>query len=124
MVIANDNQAIRRTAISRTAISRTAIPGILGLTLLLPASYFMLTLTARICFGAKNMYYHLSPSFLQSPFNLFEPHKAQLIICTVILAVILNSAGRRSGLKNAVVLQGLLQLAILIGYTIIQHIRY
>lgn len=116
-----------KNAISRhdnNAMSRPAVSGLLGLTLLLPASYFMLTLTARICFGAKSMYYYISPSFLQSPFNLFEPHKAQIIIGGVILAVILNVAGRRSWLNNAIVLQGLLLLAILIGYTIIQHIRY
>ena len=36
------------------------------------------------------MYYFIAPSFLQSPFHLFAFHKAQVIICSVLLAVLFN----------------------------------
>jgi hypothetical protein len=113
------------------------------MTLLLPASYFMLTMLARACFGAKSMYYFIAPSFLQSPFRLFAFHKAQVIIGSVLLAVLFNIPAilrfrlekerqalqvgvyyRRHWLNTAIILQGILLLLVLTGYTIIQHIRY
>lgn len=103
---------------------------VLGITLLLPASYFMLTITARILLGAKDPYDYIAPSFLQSPFNLFEFHKAQVIIGTVLLAIVFNlpmpRGANRQGhwLNAAIVWQGLLLLLILFCYTIIQHLRY
>jgi hypothetical protein len=101
--------------------------GLIGMTLLLPASYFMLTITARICLGAKSPYYFIAPSFLQSPFNLFALHKAQLIIGTVVLAIAFNLyafRGRRHWLNAAIAFQGVLLLLALVCYTLIQHIRY
>lgn len=103
--------------------------GLVGITLLVPASYFMLTLTARAFLGARSPYYFIAPSFLQSPFNLFEFHKAQVIIGSVILAIALNipafrSGNRRHWLNNAIAFQGLLLLLVLICYTFIQHLRY
>lgn len=101
--------------------------GLLGITLLLPASYFMLTMTARVCLGAKSPYYFFAPSFLQSPFNLFALHKAQLIIGSVLLAIVFNLSafrGRRHWLNAAIAFQGLLLLLVLITYTLIQHLRY
>jgi hypothetical protein len=100
--------------------------GVLGITLLIPASYFMLTLTARV-FGAKGPYYFIAPSFLQSPFNLFALHKAQFIICTVLLATVFNLWAyreRRHWLNAAIAFQGVLLLVVLFCYTLIQHIRY
>src|SRR5580698_762538 len=97
--------------------------GLLGITLLIPASYFMLTLTARV-FGAKGPYYFIAPSFLQSPFNLFALHKAQFIICTVLLAIAFNLyafRGRRHWLNAAIAFQGVLLLLALVCYTLIQH---
>ena len=102
--------------------------GLLGITLLIPASYFMLTLTARICVGAKGPYYFIAPSFLQSPFHLFALHKAQVIIGSVLLAIIFNLSALRSDRRNwlnaAIAFQGLLLLLALVCYTLIQHLRY
>jgi hypothetical protein len=97
--------------------------GLLGITLLLPASYFMLTLTARI-FGAKGPYYFIAPSFLQSPFNLFAFHKAQCILLSLILAILFNLRYRRNWFNTAIAFQGVLLLVALFCYTLIQHIRY
>jgi hypothetical protein len=108
---------------------RSLSSGLLGITLLIPASYFMFTITARICLGAKNPYYFIAPSFLQSPFHLFELHKAQVIIGSVILAISLNLSSFRAGrnrhwLNAAIAFQGLLLLLVLVFYTLIQHLRY
>jgi hypothetical protein len=105
----------------------TLSSGLIGMTLLLPASYFMLTITARICLGAKSPYYFFAPSFLQSPFHPFEFHKAQVIIGSVLLAIIFNLTafrGRRHWLNAAIAFQGVLLLLALVCYTFIQHIRY
>lgn len=115
---------------------RSLSSGLLGITLLLPASYFMLTMTARV-FGAKGPYYFIAPSFLQSPFNLFELHKAQVIVVSLVLAIVFNlpairnerhddQPGGRAGswLNSAVAFQGVLLLLVLFCYTIVQHIRY
>jgi cellulose synthase/poly-beta-1,6-N-acetylglucosamine synthase-like glycosyltransferase len=50
---------------------RPLVSGLVGMALLMPASFFMLTLLARIGFGSKTLYYSIAPSFLQSPFDLF-----------------------------------------------------
>lgn len=113
--------------------------GLLGFVLLLPASFFLLTLLARIIFGAKTLYRYIAPSFLQSPFDPLAWHKAQFILGCLLLAIVLNgmSALRvrwfrgqvelsllRRWLNVAIALQGLLLLIVLIAYTWIQHIRY
>jgi len=122
---------------------RPLLSSLLGITLMLPAAYFLLTLTLRIFFGSTALYYDISPSFLQSPFNLFALHKAQLIIGCLLLAVLFNLAAiirlrllqgprgleigvayRRYWLNTAIVLQATLLLVLLAGYTLIQHIRY
>ncbi len=86
-------------------------------------------MTARICLGVKNLYIFFAPSFLQSPFHLFEFHKAQVIIGSVILAISLNIPAFRAGrnrhwLNAAIAFQGLLLLLVLVFYTFIQHLRY
>jgi hypothetical protein len=127
----------------RTFYLRSLATSLLGFTLMLPACYFMLALLIRILFGSTTMYYDIAPSFLQSPFHLFAFHKAQLIIGCLLLAVLFNVAAilklrllpgprgleigvayRRSWLNTAVALQSILLLALLIVYTLIQHIRY
>lgn len=128
---------------TRPAFFRPLTSSLLGITLLLPASYFMLTLLARVCFGAKSMYYFIAPSFVQSPFHLFAFHKAQVIIGSLVLAVLFNALTilrlrlergqggwqvgvyyRRYWLNAAILLQGILLLMVLTGYTVVQHIRY
>jgi hypothetical protein len=128
---------------TRPTLIRPLGSSLLGFTLLLPASFFLLTVLARVCFGAKTMYYYIAPSFLQSPFHLFAFHKAQLIIGCLLLAVLLNIAAifrfrlekeeqgwqvgvyyRRYWLNAAIVLQGVLLLLVLVVYTLIQHIRH
>jgi hypothetical protein len=117
--------------------------GLLGIIGLLPGTYFMLTILVRILFGSTTLYYTISPSFLQSPFGVFAWHKAQLILCGVVLSVLLNAlttlqfrllkgkkgpevevSFRKYWLNTAVVLQGSLLLLTLLAYTLIQHIRY
>jgi hypothetical protein len=128
---------------SRSTFIRPLTSGLLGITLLLPASFFMLTLLARIFFGSKALYYYIAPSFLQSPFHLFAWHKAQLIIDCLLLAIFFNAwtilrlrlkkeaSGWKIGisywpnwLNSAIALQGVLLLIVLTAYTLIQHIRY
>ena len=128
---------------TRSFFPKALTSGILGITLMAPACYFLLTILVRIFFGAKGMYYYISPSFLQSPFDLFALHKAQLIIGCLVLAVLFNVAAilklrlhqspqgievgvayRRRWLNIAVIVQSILLLALLIIYTLIQHIRY
>jgi hypothetical protein len=128
---------------TRSTFVRPLASGLLGLTLMLPASFFMLTLLARLCLGSKAMYYYIAPSFLQSPLNLFAFHKAQFIIVSLVLAIVFNvltivrfhlERGQRGlevgftyrkyWLNTAVTLQGVLLLIVLIVYTFIQHIRY
>jgi hypothetical protein len=113
---------------TRSTHFRSLSSGLLGITLLLPASYFMFTMTARICLGAKGPYYFIAPSFLQSPFHLFALHKAQVIISSLILAIVFNFSAlrrnRRHWLNAAIAFQGLLLLLLLTCYTLIQHLRY
>lgn len=100
---------------------------LLGITFLIPASYFMLTITARVLLGARSPYYFIAPSFLQSPFNLFALHKAQFIIGTLLLATVFNLwayRNRRHWLNAAIAFQGVLLLVVLFCYTLIQHLRY
>jgi hypothetical protein len=122
---------------------RPLLSGILGLTFMLPACYFLLTMLIRIFFGATAPYYDISPSFLQSPFSIFALHKAQLILGCLLLAVLFNVAAivklrlyhgpkglelgvayRRYWLNTAIAIQGALLLGALVAYTLIQHIRY
>lgn len=115
------------TTMSGSTHFRSLGSGLLGIALLLPASCFMLTITARICLGAKSPYYFFAPSFLQSPLHPFELHKAQVIIGSVLLAIAFNRPairGKRHWLNAAIAFQGLLLLLILISYTLIQHLRY
>jgi hypothetical protein len=129
----------------QSAFRRSIFYGTLGFALMLPASFFILTLLARILFGATTWYYYIAPSFLQSPLNLFALHKAQLIIGCLMLAVLFNVAAvlklrlhqsplghlsvgvayrRRYWLNTAVALQSILLLVILALYTLVQHLRY
>jgi len=122
---------------------RPLVSGILGFTFMLPACYFLLTIGIRILFGSTTMYYDIAPSFLQSPFPVFALHKAQLILGCLLLAVLFNLAAiirlrllqgpkglelgvafRRYWLNTAIAIQSFLLLAVLLGYTFVQHIRY
>ena len=124
-------------------VLRPLISGILGITLMLPASFFMLTMPARLFFGAKKPYHSIAPSFLQSPFDIFAFHKAQFIIGCLLLAIVMNGLAalqfqlhkgrwgwdvevlyRRRWLNTAIALQAVLLLVTLLVYTVIQHIRY
>jgi hypothetical protein len=125
------------------SIFRSFWSGVLGITLLLPATWFILSLLLRVCFGATGWYYSMAPSFLQTPFNLFAWHKAQFILGSLILATVLNGlailrfrfqrrdSGVRIGigynrywLNTAIALQSALLLLGLVIYTLIQHVRY
>jgi hypothetical protein len=126
-----------------TGFLKPLVSGILGITLLLPASFFMLTFMARIFLGTKTLYYYFAPSFLQSPFDPLAWHKAQFILGSLLMAIALNIltlvkvqlqkggkgwevqlSYRRRWLNMAIVLQGVLLLIVLLTYTLIQHLRY
>ena len=124
---------------SRSTLPKPLISGLLGILLLLPASFFLLTLLIRIVFGAKTLYQFIAPSFLQSPFDPLAWHKAQFIMGSLLLAIVLNGMTAlrvrlfrgqvelsilRRWLNMAIAIQGLLLLIVLIAYTWIQHIRY
>lgn len=108
---------------TRLYIPGPLVSGILGIMLMLPAVLFLCTLLARLCLGAKSAYYYVAPSFLQSPFDLFAFHKAQVIIGCLLIAAGVN-AYRRSWLNTAIVLQSTLLLLVLAAYIFIQHLRY
>lgn len=97
--------------------------GILGMMLMTPAVVFFCTLFARICFKAKAPYYYIAPSFLQTPFDLFAFHKAQVIVGCLMIAALFNSKCR-SWLNTAIAVQSILLLLLLFVYTFIQHLRY
>lgn len=124
-------------------LSRPLLSGLLGMALLLPATWFGITLILRICFGSATLYRSMAPSFLQSPFFPFAWHKAQFIIGTALLAILFNLltvlrfrlqkgrkgwevavTWRRYWLNTAVTLQSTLLFLALVAYTLIQHIRY
>jgi hypothetical protein len=124
-------------------MKRPLFSGLLGIALLLPASFFMLALLIRVCFGSTTLYYSIAPSFLQSPFDLFALHKAQLIFSCLLLAILFNLFAilqfrmqrgikgwdiqvyyRRYWLNTAIALQSGLLMVLLVAYTVIQHIRY
>ncbi|MHA4807835.1 hypothetical protein ACX0G9_07005 [Flavitalea flava] len=127
----------------RTAPFSPFLSGLLGITLLLPGTYFILALLVRICFGSTTLYYTMAPSFLQSPFNLFAWHKAQVIFGSLLLAILLNVLAilrfrlqrgnkgmevqvsyKRNWLNTAIALQSGLLLLVLVIYMLIQHVRY
>jgi hypothetical protein len=122
-----------------TTLPKPLVSGLLGIILLLPASFFLLTLLIRIVFGAKTLYRFIAPSFLQSPFDPLAWHKAQFIMGSLLLAIVLNGTTTlrvrlfrgqvelsilRRWLNMAIAIQGLLLLIVLIAYTWIQHLRY
>jgi hypothetical protein len=63
---------IKTTTMTRSRLIRPLTSGLLGMTLLLPATFFMLTLLARICFGTKSMYYYFSRHLISL---LFTRHR-------------------------------------------------
>lgn len=66
------------------------LSGFAGMLLLLPATGFMIALLFRVCFGLTSWYHSIAPSFLQPHFELFAWHKAQFILCCLLLAAIGN----------------------------------
>jgi len=128
---------------NNAVVLRPLISGILGIALLLPASFFILTMLARLFFGTKRPYYYIAPSFLQSPFDPLALHKAQFILGCLLMAIATNSllalqfqlqkgrkgwevevSYRRHWLNTAIALQAVLLLVTLLVYTVIQHFRY
>ena len=134
---------MKATSIS-TPTFRPLLSSVIGMTLLLPATYFMIILLARILFGARTLYYAIAPSFLQSPFGILSFHLVQVILYGPLVAVILNlfatvkvrlerengkwdvSINYRKGcwLNMAIAFQSGLLFLILVAYTLIQHWRY
>src|SRR4030081_3029523 len=86
----NDNYMRLNHDEMRTAPFRPLFSGLLGITLLAPASFFMLAILVRVLFGSKTLYYSMAPSFLQFPLDLFAFHKAQVIIGGLLVAIFFN----------------------------------
>jgi hypothetical protein len=104
-------------------MKQSLLSSILGMVLMTPAVVFLCTLFARVCFGTKAAYYYIAPSFLQTHFDMFAFHKAQVIVGCLMIAALFNSKCR-SWLNTAIALQSVLLLLVLLAYTIIQHLRY
>lgn len=120
------------------------LSSVIGMTLLLPATYFLFTLLARVLFGARTLYLAIAPYFLQSPFGILSFHLVQAILYGPLVAVLLNlfvtvkfSLERENGrlslrinyrkghwLNMAIACQSGLLFLILLAYTLIQHWRY
>jgi hypothetical protein len=116
---------------------------ILGLLLLVPASYFLLTLFVRIAFGSTTLYYHIAPTFLEDPFDIFSLNKGVWILYGPLFAILLNSpamiqlqlrrsilesqvfvSSRKHWLNTAISLQGALLFITVVAYLIVEHCRY
>ena len=128
----------------RSTSFRPILSGLLGIMLLLPASFFIGTIVVRICFGSKMLYHSMAASFLQSPVELlFRQSAAHLILGCLLLAILFNLLTvlrfrlvpgkkgpevqifyRRYWLNTAIALQSGLLLVVLAAYTLIQHLRY
>lgn len=113
----------RSQFLTRLNIFRLLFSSVLGIVLMTPAVIFLLTMFARVCFGTKAAYYYIAPSFLQSHFDLFAFHKAQVIVGCLMIAALFN-AKCRSWLNTAIAVQSVLLLLVLLVYTFIQHLRY
>jgi|SRR6516225_7922294 hypothetical protein len=118
------------------------ITTITGLALLVPASYFSLTLLVRLLFGSSLRYYAIAPAFQQ---HAFEPsfHMSQLILYGPLLAILINVMTvwqvrirprgkdweigfcyRSFWLNTAIALQGFLLFFFMLMYLLVQHFRY
>lgn len=115
---------------THSSVLRPLASGLFGMTLLLPATFFGLTLLARLCFGMRSMYGYMA-------------HQKHVMVACLLVAVLFNVlailrfrlvAGRigpevevnfrRNWLNTAVVLQGTLLLAALVAYAFIEYVRY
>jgi len=141
------NNFTHRTRLLRKLLAaKPLLSGLLGITLLMPATFFLLTLLVRVCTGSTGLYYSMAPSFLQTPSGiseLFALHKAQVILGGVLGALLINLltvlrlqlhrgrrgwevlvSWRRYWFNTAIAVQSSLLFLILVAYTLIQHIRY
>jgi len=119
------------------------VMSVVGMLLLLPASYFMLTLLIRIIFGSTTLYYAIAPSFLEAGSEIFSFHKSGWILYGPLLAVILNAMALmqfrfqrntkkihvkifygKFWLNTAIVFQSILLFMALVIYLVIQHYRF
>jgi hypothetical protein len=127
----------------KTVFLKSWAMSLTGMILLLPASYFMLTLFVRVVFGSTTLYYAVAPSFLEKGLEVFPLHKSEWILYGPLLAVILNAATilqfhfrRRTmrlevkffygkyWLNTAIAFQSILLFITLVIYLVIQHYRY
>lgn len=100
------------------------------MTLLLPASFFGLTLFARLCFGTRSMYGYMAHQkhvmagclLVAVLFNLLAILRLRLVPGRIGPEV--EVGFRRNWLNTAVVLQGTLMLAGLVTYALIEYLRY
>ncbi|MBS1599439.1 MAG: hypothetical protein JST75_14530 [Bacteroidetes bacterium] len=114
-----------------------------GLILLLPASYFMMTLLAHIFFGSTTLYYAIAPSFMESGSDLIPFHKTAWILYGPLFAVLLIAPTilkfrfhistmqlqvkfffTKYWLNTAIVFQSALLFITMVIYLLIQHYRY
>jgi hypothetical protein len=111
----------------------------LGLILLLPASYFALSLTLRMIFGYTKLYYGIAPSFLESNPDIFSFNTAAWILYGPACCLLLNLptdnrqslfSGQRAVFKThhwlntAIFLQALMLFVLTSAWFFVQHYRY
>jgi hypothetical protein len=122
----NDMQPVNGELRSRPF--RPIFSSLLGIVLLLPASFFILTIVVRICFGTKSLYYSMAPSFLQSPFDLFAFHRTPEVAWsetnhTLFAGSVLYSIEHAFRQSAAQIILGCLLLAILFNLLTVLRFR-
>ncbi len=129
--------------VMKTTPVKPLIASIIGLTLLLPATYFMLTLLVRIVFNSTTLYYAIAPVFLQSAFGVFSFSLSQLILYGPLVAIVMNVLTilqfhlyrnnskwklkifyRSYWLNTAIALQSIIVFVMIMLYLLIEHYRY
>jgi len=127
----------------KAVLTKSWTTSVIGLLLLIPASYFMLTLCMHFFLGSTTLYYRVAPSFIEYgsvflPLNktswiLYGPLVAMLLNLVAILKVTfykktmqlqINGFRAKCSLNSAIAIQSLLLFVVLLGYLIIQRYRY
>lgn len=126
----------------RTSLIKLLTSGVIGLILLIPGTYFMLTFLLRVLFGSTGLYHSVAPSFIQTGSEISSFNLSWFIFYGPLLAIILNLPAilqfqlqksemklqlrifGRHWLNTAIAIQSILLFITLVLYLVIQHCRY
>ena len=118
------------------------ITSLTGLALLAPASYFLVLMLGRICFGGYPRYDSLARGFQIYAFDFFRFHGSQLILYGPLLAVLVNLPAvwsvkihrtgpmleceykyRKLWLNTAITLQAFLLFLVTGAYLMVEYLK-